>query len=689
MLQLKLPLPEELPEPIRNDAKLQQYAFNISKENINEITDFVIKNWKNQPYFPIIYLCKITSLRPKNIDLYSEVIYKFITKTGSKISAFVMSRINVDIVRMLYKLGIFTSDEIQGVIYAGLHTSNFPLKEYLLLNFEVTFPPERSNLLENCLVVAKDDDYTKYGYMKNSIEYVLKYDLVDDLIPLFPIKKDNILFVNSLESGRFYLHLDLISFAAFYGSVKCFKYLAMHGAVITNETCVNAVRGGNMEIIEICEEHGFPFDKCLSEAVIFNRNDVFEWLANIKNVRPRKGRPSVYECLKYGNIQVAFYMMKMFKEVNEKDIRDKTTFQIATRFCSYEFIKWMINNCNPDISAHCSRFLLPLHNACRYGRLDVSQLLVENGNSPSYALHGKTAAFCASWSGNIELFRYIAKCAPECVSLKDSRFGANALYGAILDNDLEMVKVIVEEFGVDVNDLDGGLFGNNISRLVLAAKANFGKIVEYLLSKGADPCIETYSKESVLYYAAKNSNYYLMEKLIKMGVPLTGVELVGAAHSLETMKWLIKRGSTFQMKYNYKRSALHFAATHGSERELKFILENGIDINSQDVNERTPLIMAAFTPEVTNLQFLEIYVNEKGLERSYKNAVFLVEHGANINARDSDGMNVLWPCVKNKNAMLINYLIKKGIDVNNRDNRNRTYLEYGNDVDAAQKAIII
>ena len=75
-----------------------------------------------------------------------------------------------------------------------------------------------------------------------------------------------------------YENYSLSSFAAMCCDTKSFKYLVMNGCDITNDVCKAAVMGGESEIIELCQQHGFDFSKHIETAIKFNRNDVFKWI---------------------------------------------------------------------------------------------------------------------------------------------------------------------------------------------------------------------------------------------------------------------------------------------------------------------------------------------------------------------------------------------------------------------------
>ena len=692
-MSFHLPSVEEIQKrcpKIGNDAKLHDYVFNIKQYDLKEIKKFVNKNYWKQPDFLVLYIVKMSTLRSENIDLYVDVIYEFVMKTGHKISPFVLSRVNIVFIRKLFEKGLFTSEDIKGIFYGGTHISNFPMKEYLDLNFKVTYPEYKKGDIENTSYVPINDDYTQYGYTKDSIEYILKNDLVDQLPQKYLEKKNQKLYVNCLDSGRSYYELDCISFAAFYGSYKCFKYLVDSGADYDNTTCRNAVRGGNMDIIMFLQSKGMSFNDCLKAANMYNRNDIFEWLVNNGFATPTAQNPPLYECIKFGNIQIAYYMVVNFKCVDDKDSRDRRSVHFGSRFSSMEFYDWLVNDNGAIYNNHCTRFLLPLHNACRFGRFDIVKFLVqkykEDGLNPKKyiadAKLGRSCVHCAAWSGNIELFKYVAEMAPECINEADGRFGMTPLYCALIANQIDIVKLIINEFHGNVNEIDGGLFGENISRLVTAAKANYGEIVRFLLAKGANPNIETYSGKNPLLYASNHSNYYMMYLLLKKGNKQNGAELIRAAHSVTTMKWLLKRGSKFILTNDHeegnskkpKMNALHFAAIYGTIEEIKFLLEHHFDINSRDINMRTPIYRAVFIPEVIDLGFLEKTKDEEWNARAFDNVKFMIEWGSrpnakeedkvDINAVDCDNRNILWPAVKSQNEELIRYLLTDDLTKN-------------------------
>lgn len=78
--------------------------------------------------------------------------------------------------------------------------------------------------------------------------------------------------------------LTLTEYAAFYGSVKCFKYLLINECKL-DKAAKYAVAGSNSEIIHICQQHKATFDGSLLLSIRYHRWEITEWLLETLNVQ--------------------------------------------------------------------------------------------------------------------------------------------------------------------------------------------------------------------------------------------------------------------------------------------------------------------------------------------------------------------------------------------------------------------
>ena len=101
------------------------------------------------------------------------------------------------------------------------------------------------------------------------------------------------------------------------------------------------------------------------------------------------------------------------------------------------------------------------------------------------------------------------------------------------------------------------------------------------------------------------------------------------------------------------------AAGLGKVKEIQRFLDSGKSINSTDEEGMTPLMMAA-------------------LSRKYTNMKFLIEHGANIKAKDNDGTTTLMGlCIggTSKDIPIVKLLLSKGASLTTKDRDGNTAKE--------------
>ena len=95
------------------------------------------------------------------------------------------------------------------------------------------------------------DQLIEYGYLTSSIEYCLKYDAINDLVVFDNFKKKP--SWSPFEWSKMPEYLDLLSFAGFFGSIKCFKNLLMKGFEINYYVLSMVVCGGSFDLFHICQ----------------------------------------------------------------------------------------------------------------------------------------------------------------------------------------------------------------------------------------------------------------------------------------------------------------------------------------------------------------------------------------------------------------------------------------------------
>jgi hypothetical protein len=110
----------------------------------------------------------------------------------------------------------------------------------------------------------------------------------------------------------------------------------------------------------------------------------------------------------------------------------------------------------------------------------------------------------------------------------------------------------------------------------------------------------------------------------------------------------------FTGSYPYKDSRIestrpiHIASGLGRTVAVQFLVEGGAEINARDDGDRTSLHLVAAEGHIETVQFL-------------------VEKGAEINAKDNDSWNYLHHAAEDGHIETVRFLVEKGVEINARD----------------------
>ena len=304
------------------------------------------------------------------------------------------------------------------------------------------------------------------------------------------------------------------------GAVECFKYLYLNDYfIINNEIAETAIKGGNEEIIQFCEQYGANFDYLINEAVSHHHNHIIPWLQD----NYRQDEISLDTVLKTPNTLA--YVYYYFKNVIFFDdlynfkfpayiefalkFMDKNqiinflttkTYDILYCYCKnseilHYFIEYREYFDFNVVTKYC--LILNYINVDFFKELtddwkiklnkDIYLLFVENGKDDyvqSIINSQKNECFYLSlFDSHQELFKY-----------------------ALIKKSLPLIKFIIENKYCDVNERFNV---KNRTPLMIAAKGD-EKIVEYLLSKGALVNLQDDNGNIALHYAVSHPSFWLL-----------------------------------------------------------------------------------------------------------------------------------------------------------------------------------
>ena len=251
-------------------------------------------------------------------------------------------------------------------------------------------------------------------------------------------------------------------------------------------------------------------------------------------------------------------------------------------------------------------------------------------------------------------------------------------YEMIIHNkSAQMVQMIIEGFDVDFHEL------GKTPPLIFAIKYNKKEIIETLLLYGANVNIQDKDGNTPLHFALKFKHYELMTTLLYYGgdVTISNNECLSAfdtaskeeksiissvvsrvdttAHNIfETARLgdlnrLVHSIRKHQQLFQTNRegqSLLHLAVLSNNIKSVLYLLNKGLDIDGEDSDGLTPLIIA-----MSHIRSLNV-------------AILLLDRHATLEHVSNNGHSALSVAIRNNNPEGAKVLIKRGANINIADN---------------------
>ncbi len=235
-----------------------------------------------------------------------------------------------------------------------------------------------------------------------------------------------------------------------------------------------------------------------------------------------------------------------------------------------------------------------------------------------------------------------------------------SLFKAVQERNISKVRLLLES-GIDVNSKDEA----DQTALMHACMLGYRDVSEFLLRRGADVNAKDDVFGTALIYASSQEN----ESLVKL---------------------LLERKADVNAKDVRKNTALIKAAVRGRTKNARLLIKYGADVNWHGAFGMTPLMWAAGMEQIEAVQFL-------------------LNHGANVNATAKDGVTALMIAagpvyLEEKEAdgatmsvsidggyeKIVRLLLEHGAEVNAKDIHGNTALFYANQKgDATIKSLLL
>jgi ankyrin repeat protein len=190
------------------------------------------------------------------------------------------------------------------------------------------------------------------------------------------------------------------------------------------------------------------------------------------------------------------------------------------------------------------------------------------------------------------------------------------LFKKIMNNDMNAVKEMISS-GADINQKDQ-IYG--YTPLLWACELNYTEMAKFCIAKGADITLRGENRATALILAAKNSQE-LVELLLSEGADInarskngTGamtncvMGILSGRVPIELAELLLSRGAEIDEKntseYYEGYTPLFWAADENHEELVRFLIDNGANVNARAANGSTPLSIAAEAGHETMMDIL-------------------------------------------------------------------------------------
>ena len=244
--------------------------------NLMKIRDFNI-------FFFIDVITTFANARPKNMNFVFSFFHLILNNFPDKLLQIQNFTKNSEFLyQTLFTKGIFTGEE-KPDMFNGEET-----------NISFTETIYKEGTLEYFIKEDDFDSFQAYTTQTANFDFNLKIEIDDHTPPWY-----------SFDSSS----ISIIDFAAFYGSVRIFKYLLLNNSNLSSTSCKTSIAGGDPEIIHIIEQRGLSFTNCFKNSLIYHRYELSDWL--LMNFSTESVIPGI--CIRHNNLK-GFLFLSLIQE---------------------------------------------------------------------------------------------------------------------------------------------------------------------------------------------------------------------------------------------------------------------------------------------------------------------------------------------------------------------------------------
>ncbi len=313
---------------------------------------------------------------------------------------------------------------------------------------------------------------------------------------------------------------------------------------------------------------------------------------------------------------------------------------------------------NIDVNYKGSDDYTPLLRAAQGGHMKLVKYLVEKGGDIKYTninTHNENIIHWVAYWGDLKFLEELYAKGFNIDQANNNN--VTPLAKAASKGHFEIVKFLYEKGAkIDIADHQGNTL------MIMACEASSFQIVKFLHEKGADINVVAKNGYTALLLASRclgsiDESRDIINYLVKNGADInvkaenayTVITHLAGMGELETIKLLHKKGVDIHCLAS-DHTPIMEASLMGHTAVVEFLHKTGVDINFTTKSGYTPLMHASLRSD--NLEVIQ----------------FLLDNGANVNAKALDGSTALMGAAQYGHLSIIELLLKNGASVKDLDN---------------------
>lgn len=240
-------------------------------------------------------------------------------------------------------------------------------------------------------------------------------------------------------------------------------------------------------------------------------------------------------------------------------------------------------------------------------------------------------------------------------------YGTRLMY-ACKNNEYEIVKYLINN-GADPNLFTWGTLSRRYSPVEVAASEGYKDIIQLFYEKGGISWVT-----NALNLAAGSGHMDIIDYLINIGVNINEINeannmtplMIASFHGkTDAVLRLLDANASVNIKNSFGKGAIHKTVFEFNFHIIELLYIYGCDINSQDNDGQTPLMLCAFSAN-------------KCIENMKK----LISLGCNLDVIDNAGNTALINACKKQQHLGIKLLLESGADKTLKNKDGKLAIDY-------------